>query len=166
MTDEINVISRTQVINVEPTSGAVSIINAGPAGPTGPTGPPLFHSVQIGCSDPNGEELEDGVGIAYYRTSVKVNGGHLAEVYASVSSPTTFGSITIQIRNAAHGWYMLSTPLTIDLGEYDAMTSTPAVINTSSSHHVVATGDQIFVDVIAAGVGAKGLNVELVFVPA
>lgn len=35
MTDEINVLSRTQQINVEPTSGAVSVINAGPAGPGG-----------------------------------------------------------------------------------------------------------------------------------
>lgn len=33
MSGEINVLSRTQVINVEPFSRAVSIINAGPAGP-------------------------------------------------------------------------------------------------------------------------------------
>ncbi len=38
MTEEINVISRTQTIIVEPTSSAVSIINAGPMGPTGPQG--------------------------------------------------------------------------------------------------------------------------------
>lgn len=35
---EINVISRTQTIIVEPTSGSVSVINAGPPGPGGPTG--------------------------------------------------------------------------------------------------------------------------------
>ena len=35
---EINVISRTQMIIVEPTSGSVSIINAGLIGPTGPPG--------------------------------------------------------------------------------------------------------------------------------
>lgn len=35
---EINVISRTQIIVVEPTSGSVSVINAGPQGPAGPTG--------------------------------------------------------------------------------------------------------------------------------
>lgn len=39
MSDEINVISRTQVIVVEPVSGSVSILNEGPMGPTGPTGP-------------------------------------------------------------------------------------------------------------------------------
>ena len=38
MTTEINVISRTQVIVVEPTSGTVAIISAGPVGPGGPPG--------------------------------------------------------------------------------------------------------------------------------
>jgi hypothetical protein len=33
MSGEINVLSRTQVINVEPRSGAVSVVNAGPPGP-------------------------------------------------------------------------------------------------------------------------------------
>lgn len=38
MSDEINVISRTQTIIVDPSSGSVSVINAGPAGPGGPPG--------------------------------------------------------------------------------------------------------------------------------
>lgn len=38
MSDEINVLSRTQVIFVEPSSGAISVINAGPQGPAGPGG--------------------------------------------------------------------------------------------------------------------------------
>lgn len=37
MSDEINVISRTQTIIVEPTSGSVAVINAGPEGPPGPS---------------------------------------------------------------------------------------------------------------------------------
>jgi hypothetical protein len=49
MSSEINVVSKTQVIVVEPYSRAVSIINAGPVGPqgapgtivhVGPTAPP------------------------------------------------------------------------------------------------------------------------------
>lgn len=35
---EINVIQRTQSIIVEPSSGSVSVINAGPVGPGGPIG--------------------------------------------------------------------------------------------------------------------------------
>ena len=38
MSGEINVISRTQIIYVDPTSGSVSVINAGPIGPGGPPG--------------------------------------------------------------------------------------------------------------------------------
>lgn len=41
MSHEINVISKTQIIVVEPSSSSVSIINAGPQGPAGsdiPTG--------------------------------------------------------------------------------------------------------------------------------
>lgn len=46
MTDEINVLSRTQEIHVEPTSGSVSIINAGPPGPgSGSGGDALWESV-------------------------------------------------------------------------------------------------------------------------
>jgi hypothetical protein len=44
MSDELNVISRTQIIRVEPTSNSVSVIYAGPPGPPGtpggPQGPP------------------------------------------------------------------------------------------------------------------------------
>lgn len=38
MSSEINVIQRTQNIIVEPSSGSVSVINAGPVGPGGPVG--------------------------------------------------------------------------------------------------------------------------------
>jgi hypothetical protein len=37
---EINVISRTQILYVDPVSGTVSVINAGPPGP--PAGPPSY----------------------------------------------------------------------------------------------------------------------------
>lgn len=38
MSDQINVLSRTQTIVVEPISGTVSIMNSGPPGPAGPIG--------------------------------------------------------------------------------------------------------------------------------
>lgn len=38
MSGEINVISRTQTIIVDPASSAIAIVNAGPMGPTGPGG--------------------------------------------------------------------------------------------------------------------------------
>lgn len=49
---EINVISRTQIINVEPTSSAVSIINAGPAGPGGAIGSATGSVILRGTTPP------------------------------------------------------------------------------------------------------------------
>lgn len=40
MSDEINVLSRTQVIVIDSTSDSVAVFNAGPAGPPGPAGDP------------------------------------------------------------------------------------------------------------------------------
>lgn len=38
MSGEINVVNRTQTIKVDPASGSIAVINAGPAGPGGPIG--------------------------------------------------------------------------------------------------------------------------------
>jgi len=57
MSGEINVISRTQIIVVEPVSGSVSIINAGPPGPpsaVGPTGPASTVPGPTGPTGPTG----------------------------------------------------------------------------------------------------------------
>jgi hypothetical protein len=54
MSDEINVLSRTQIIFVEPTSGSVAVLNAGPMGVAGPEGP--------SGGDP-GPPGADGVGV-------------------------------------------------------------------------------------------------------
>jgi hypothetical protein len=42
MSDEINVVNRTQTIFVEPSSSSVSIINAGAQGPAGPPGVAIY----------------------------------------------------------------------------------------------------------------------------
>lgn len=65
MTGEINVISRTQLIVVEPSSKAVSIIWAGPAGPAGPEGDegpqgPKGDLGPVGPPGPPGPQGEPG----------------------------------------------------------------------------------------------------------
>lgn len=91
------------------------------------------------------------------------NGKRLLEAQAYVSTPTTTGTIEVQIHNETQGYDMLSTPITIDAGEehsYDA--ATPRVIDTAND--AVFTGDQIRIDVDDDGDGtAMGLGVILCF---
>lgn len=72
MSGEINVLSRSQTIVVEPPSSAVSVINAGPAGPgggaTGPAGP-VGPQGPEGVPGPPGPEGPSGVGYRHIQTS-------------------------------------------------------------------------------------------------
>jgi hypothetical protein len=80
-----------------------------------------------------------------------------AEAYVS-----TTGANTIQIRNVTQSNDMLSTPLTIDSGEFTTRTATTQrVIDPGDS--VVDWGDLISIDVDVAG--GYGLGVILVFNP-
>lgn len=54
MSDEVNVITRTQTIIVEPGSAAVSVISAGPPGPAGPIGPSGGPAGPPGATGPAG----------------------------------------------------------------------------------------------------------------
>ncbi len=74
MSNEVNVLSRTQIIVVEPLSKSVSIISAGPMGPPGPPG---ADSTVPGPEGPPGpsytdEQAQDAVG-AILVNSVSVN---------------------------------------------------------------------------------------------
>lgn len=92
----------------------------------------------------------------------ELNGMKLSEIFAGVSTVSSSGTPTIQIRNVTDSVDMLSTRLTIDANEKTSATATaPAVINSSNSE--VATGDELAVDVDDAGTGCKGLQIILSF---
>ncbi len=114
-------------------------------------------------SDPNGDAITTGNGKAYLRIHPAVNGMILTSVGASVSTVSSSGPITLQIRRVRGGSPadMLSTPITIDVSETDSSTAAAAVIDAANDD--VATADQVFVDIDAAGTGAKGLFVTLTF---
>lgn len=120
-------------------------------------------TVGILVSDPNGDALTTGNGKAFVRAHTTINGMNLSAVAACVSTVSSSGAITVQIRRVRSGSPadMLSTPITIDASETDSSTAAAAVIDTANDD--VATADQIFVDVDAAGTGAKGLFVSLTF---
>lgn len=121
-------------------------------------------TVGLLVSDPLGDALTTGDGKAYIRIHPAVNGMNLTAVGASVSTVSSSGTVTVQLRRVRSGSPadMLSTKLTIDVSETDSATAAAAaVIDTANDD--VATGDQIFVDIDVAGTGAKGLFVSLTF---
>lgn len=120
------------------------------------------QKMQIAVSDPNGSAITTGDYKAYVMIPLELNGYNLVAVAASVSTVSSSGTPTIQIRNVTQAADMLSTRITIDANENTSYTAaTPPVIDTANDD--VATGDLIAVDIDVAGTGAKGLNVYLAF---
>jgi hypothetical protein len=90
------------------------------------------------------------------------NGLDLTDADAFVTTVSSSGLPTVQLRNITQTADMLSTRITIDVSEFTSYTAAAApVIDTGNDD--VATGDLIAVDVDVAGTGAKGLGVILVF---
>ncbi len=92
-----------------------------------------------------------------------INGWNLTAVSAYVTTASTSGVITLQVRNVTDSVDMLSTAITIDATENRSSTAAvPAVINTA--YDDVATDDIIAIDCDTSGTGAAGLLiVDLTF---
>lgn len=91
-----------------------------------------------------------------------MNGLRLVDADAEVTTVSSSGTPTIQLRNVTAGVDMLSTRITIDANEYSSYTAATApVIDTPNAG--VSTADRIAVDVDVAGTGAKGLIVYAAF---
>lgn len=120
--------------------------------------------VSYAVSDPGGSAITTGDGKAYFRVPATLNGMNLIGVTASLSTVSSSGIPTVQLRRKRSGSDvdMLSTKLTIDASEVDSSTAAAAAV-INSSNDDVATGDQIYFDIDVAGTGAKGLNVEMTF---
>lgn len=120
------------------------------------------RNVTLLVTDPNGSALTTGDGKLIYRVPSILNGWTITAVAAHVTTVSSSGTPTIQLRNITDAVDILSTRITIDANEKDSSTAaTPAVINAANA--VVATADEIAVDVDVAGTGTKGLIVEMKF---
>jgi hypothetical protein len=87
---------------------------------------------------------------------------NLVQVGAYVTTVSSSGLVTVQIRNSTQLADMLTTRITIDANERDSKTAaTPAVIDLANDD--VLWADQISIDVDTAGTGARGLGVHLSF---
>lgn len=108
------------------------------------------------------QTLSTGDGQFIFAIPLDLNGMNLTSVAAYVTTVSSSGIPTIQIRNVTQAADMLTTKITIDASEFTSYTAaTAAVIDTANDD--VATGDLIAVDVDVAGTGAKGLGVILGF---
>jgi len=154
---------RASFIQTTISAGAV-----GPQGFQGATGSVLrVFSVQVIDAT---NTLTIGDGKVRFRIDSTMNLMNLTEVGISVATPSTSGTPSVQISRgrqtgptSSPSWVdMLSTNVTIDVGEFDSKDSAIAyVINTSNDD--VATGDIIRIDVDSAGTGTLGLNTTLRF---
>lgn len=127
------------------------------------------RTVGVLVSDPQGSAITTGDGKACFRVPSTMNGWNLVTATASVSTVSSSGIPTVQVRRSRRtnattrsDADMLSTKLTIDASEFDSVDAAAAVaIDTSNDD--VNTGDNIYIDIDVAGTGAKGLFVELTF---
>ena len=118
--------------------------------------------VQIQVTDPNGSAITTGDGKAYFTIPIEFNGYKIIKAHGSLITGSTSGTPTVQIRNVTTTNDILSTAITIDIGDNPATSytaATPPVINNSNNQ--VSTGQIIAVDIDTAGTGAKGLSVIL-----
>jgi hypothetical protein len=92
----------------------------------------------------------------------ELNGYNLVQAEAFVTTVSSSGTPTVQIRNVTDAHDMLTTRITIDANEYTSYTGAArSAVNTT--YDDVATGDRIAIDVDVSGTGAKGLGVILSF---
>lgn len=106
--------------------------------------------------------LTTGDGKYIFTIPFEMNGMNLVSAHASVTTVSSSGTPTYQIRNVTDAVDMLSTRITIDANENTSYTAaTQPVIDTA--HDDVATGDLIAIDKDAAGTGCKGDTIILSF---
>jgi len=123
---------------------------------------PLPYVVSLMVSDPAGSDLSIGDGKAYFRVSDKMNDMHLSAVAAHVVEPSSSGLPTFQVHNVTVTVDMLTTKVSVDVGENDSVdATTPAVID--EDNHVVNTGQLLRIDCDIAGTDTVGAFVELQF---
>lgn len=97
-------------------------------------------------------ELLPASACAYFRTT---DSFRLLEVRASVLEASTLGSIRLDIR--INGFQALFRPLTIDQGHKTSVSSSQP---TTIAYENVPDDSEVIIDILNAGVGAKGLIIS------
>lgn len=106
--------------------------------------------------------VADGVGL--FPIDATLSGKRLVDVSVRALTPSSSGAVQVMLRRWRGGTSldMLSTPVTLDSGEYSSTTAlTPFVIDAAAED--VITDDFVFVDIDAAGTGVLGLSVTTTY---
>jgi len=104
--------------------------------------------------------LTTGDGKVIFNVPLELDNTLIISAHAFVSTVSSSGAVTVQIRNVTDSVDVLSTAITIDQSEFDSYTAaTPPVILFANAQF--AKSDRIAIDVDGAGTGTKGLSVIL-----
>lgn len=123
--------------------------------------PTAIYPIKV-FTDPTVVTTGDGKFIFTVTTQEQIAGKKLVGVSAYVTTVSSSGLPTVQVRNITAAHDMLTTKLTIDASEFSSdNATTPAVIDPANDP--VELGDRIAIDVDVAGTGAQGLGVTLAF---
>lgn len=111
--------------------------------------------IQLACSDLS-TALTTGTNNAYCRSPKAFR---LGEVRGSLLVASTSGLVTVNVKK--NGVSIFSTQLTFDVNEKTTTTAATAAVLTSTPLSIAAD-DEISVDIVGAGTGAKGLIIQLI----
>lgn len=162
---DINVVSRTQHINIEPVTGTVTVINAGPMGPAGPPGGVTLEDVRddlanVLVAGPNiiitPDDLNDTITIE--ATGAGVSGLTLENVRDDLANVLQAGSnITITVNDAADT-ITISSAATSGVTLEQVRDDLASVLVAGSN--VTITPDDLndTITIAATGSGAGGYN--------
>ena len=105
-------------------------------------------------------ELTVADGVLIITVPPEWNGMNVVDFDIAISTVSSSGAVSVQLRNVTDSHDILSTNATIDASEYSSYTAATApAIN--ASYDDLATGDRLAIDVDGAGTGAKGLEIHL-----
>lgn len=101
-----------------------------------------------------------GDGKKIYNIPEELDGTLIIAAHAFLTTVSSSGALTIQVRNITDSVDVLTTAITIDASEFDSYTAAiPPLINFVNAQ--LAKSDRIAIDVDGAGTGAMGLTVKL-----
>lgn len=104
----------------------------------------------------------NGVGFIRFVVPAWMDSWRIISAHAAVYTASSSGLPTVQVHNLTKALNILSTPITINVGQLNSFTATTQpVINTSN--RTVNTGDQLRFDCTVAGTGTRGLVIMLIF---